>query len=95
MAPPDRRQFLHSVPLAAVSGKALDTQREKADKPKYTLGMVTYNVAAAWDLSIANKQAPDDLRTFGSALGSLYFYENFNLVNDSQSPFSKNSTSTL
>jgi sugar phosphate isomerase/epimerase len=64
----DRRQFLLSVPpiLAAATARA-----DKVEPPaaKYTLGLVTYNVAAAWDLDTLLKVckevgiSPVELRT--------------------------------
>src|SRR5919204_6322477 len=44
-----RRQFLHTgaAAVAALSGRAAFAESEG---PKFRLGLVTYNVAAAWDL---------------------------------------------
>ncbi|MFO0843537.1 MAG: sugar phosphate isomerase/epimerase family protein [Gemmataceae bacterium] len=69
MAPPDRRQFLHAVPLAAGAAGALDAPRDKSKRPKVALGLVTYNVASTWDLPTILKVckavgiSPVELRT--------------------------------
>jgi sugar phosphate isomerase/epimerase len=69
MASPDRRQFLHAAPLAAVAANALGAPPEKSARPKYTLGLVTYNVASTWDLPTLLKVckgvgiSPVELRT--------------------------------
>src|SRR5277367_944212 len=49
MFTPDRRQFLAGAAATAVGGLAF--ANAKADKPlQFKLGLVTYNVAAQWDL---------------------------------------------
>src|SRR5262245_51603567 len=73
MNAPDRRQLLHAAGAAALAAgavRAADTPaRGKDDRPKYTLGMVTYNTAAAWDLPTLLKVckatgiSPVELRT--------------------------------
>jgi sugar phosphate isomerase/epimerase len=69
MASPDRREFLHAAPLAAVAANAREAPREKSTKPKFTLGLVTYNVASTWDLPTILKVckgvgiSPIELRT--------------------------------
>lgn len=64
----DRRQFLLSLPAAALVAK--HALADKDDSPqKFRLGLVTYNVAAAWDLDTllkvckATAISPVELRT--------------------------------
>jgi sugar phosphate isomerase/epimerase len=72
MPAPDRRQFLHAAPLTAVAATAAGAGADGSKKPagpKYRLGLVTYNVAAAWDLPTLLKVckavgiSPVELRT--------------------------------
>jgi sugar phosphate isomerase/epimerase len=44
-----RRRFLHASALAA-AGVAAEPSRPDNHSPKFRLGLVTYNLAAAWDL---------------------------------------------
>jgi hypothetical protein len=49
----NRRRFLHAAGVAAAAGCAGDTHasgRADAKPRKYRLGIVTYNIAATWDL---------------------------------------------
>jgi sugar phosphate isomerase/epimerase len=72
----DRRRFLAAVPTVALAAPALaaaDTPApaatEERSGPKFTLGMVTYNVAATWDVPTILKVckaagiSPVELRT--------------------------------
>jgi sugar phosphate isomerase/epimerase len=67
----NRRAFLATAPLASLAASAAPAADTKADpKPlKFRLGMVTYNVAAAWDLPTLLKVckkvgiSPIELRT--------------------------------
>ncbi len=76
MNSPTRRQFLHAVPLATMAtplaAKATPTiaARSLAESPrKFSLGLVTYNVASTWDLPTILKVcksvgiSPVELRT--------------------------------
>jgi sugar phosphate isomerase/epimerase len=69
MTSPDRRQFLQSTPLAAACAGAAAAPRGPAAKPRFTLGLVTYNVASTWDLPTILKVckavglSPVELRT--------------------------------
>src|SRR5256885_1363931 len=72
MFSPNRRQFLAITPAVALPLAAETASSPEAPpgaKPKFTLGMGTYNVAAAWDLptllSVCKKTgiSPVELRT--------------------------------
>src|SRR5437879_4152818 len=68
MYPLDRRQFLPAAALLALAPSARSAA-DRADDAKFTLGMVTYNVAATWDfptiLTVCKKVgiSPVELRT--------------------------------
>jgi sugar phosphate isomerase/epimerase len=63
----DRRRFLAAVPLLA--GAAAPADKTDTSAPRYRLGLVTYNVAAEWDLPTLLKVckatgiSPVELRT--------------------------------
>jgi hypothetical protein len=67
----DRRHFLQAGALGAVSLAAADAPPRGAhdSKPKFRLGLVTYNLAANWDLPSLLKAchaaviSPVELRT--------------------------------
>src|SRR5580704_5541370 len=66
----DRRSFLASAPLAALAAPAASAREKSEKKPlKFRLGMVTYNVAATWDVPTILKVckatgiSPVELRT--------------------------------
>jgi sugar phosphate isomerase/epimerase len=70
MSTPDRRQFLHAAPIAALSvSAARSAEPVRPMKPKFRLGLVTYNVAATWDVPTLLKVckrvgiSPVELRT--------------------------------
>ena len=47
----DRRHFLQAAAVGAASVAADAPPKKEADnKPKFRLGLVTYNLAANWDL---------------------------------------------
>ena len=66
---PNRRQFLHAVPLAGAATSLRASASEKPAAPKFRLGLVTYNVAKTWDLPTLLKVckrvgiSPVELRT--------------------------------
>src|SRR5689334_7681026 len=59
MATPDRRRFLQAVPLVALAADATQADTVKVAGPRFRLGMVTYNVAAVWDLPTLLKVCKD------------------------------------
>ncbi len=66
----DRRSFLAATPLAALAARSTAARDESKQKPlKFRLGMVTYNVAAAWNVPTILKVckaagiSPVELRT--------------------------------
>lgn len=63
MAAITRRRFLHAAGLTATGLAALPTQAAPpaaaASQPKYRLGLVTYNVGAAWDVPTLLKVCKD------------------------------------
>jgi sugar phosphate isomerase/epimerase len=69
--PADRRQFLSALPVVALAtaGQADDRRPDTPAAPKFRLGLVTYNVAATWDLPTLLKVcknvgiSPVELRT--------------------------------
>lgn len=70
MSSPDRRHFLSAIPLTALAATTVrGGEASKLAKPKYRLGLVTYNVAATWDLPTLLKVcksvgiSPVELRT--------------------------------
>ncbi len=68
----DRRHFLGALPLSALAARVVSadsTPEPRPGAPKYRLGLVTYNVAAEWDLPTLLKVcrttgvSPVELRT--------------------------------
>jgi sugar phosphate isomerase/epimerase len=65
----DRRQFLLSLPAAALAAELALADEQDKSPLKFSLGLVTYNVAAAWDLDTllkvckATGVSPVELRT--------------------------------
>jgi hypothetical protein len=55
----DRRQFLGALSLPVLAGAAPAADKIESAAPKYRLGLVTYNVAAEWDLPTLLKVCTD------------------------------------
>src|SRR5258708_3809728 len=69
MQPVSRRSFVAAAGLSALAAPALQAEGDKEKPLKFRLGIVTYNIAAAWDLPTILKVcknvglSPVELRT--------------------------------